>query len=123
MVRPRKLALHWLLTPTTRPERFAKAVEVGADALIIDLEDAVAPKDKDSAREVQFLGRLHDQESVCQRLESLKESSTASDRKSVSQIISPISSNDGGLAFDCLACAVGRPDSKISRDLRLFDWS
>jgi (S)-citramalyl-CoA lyase len=40
----------WLFTPATRPERFAKAAEVGADALIIDLEDAVAPKDKDSAR-------------------------------------------------------------------------
>jgi (S)-citramalyl-CoA lyase len=40
----------WLFTPATRPERFAKAAEVGADALIIDLEDAVAPKDKDNAR-------------------------------------------------------------------------
>jgi (S)-citramalyl-CoA lyase len=40
----------WLFTPATRPERFAKAAAVGADALIIDLEDTVAPKDKDSAR-------------------------------------------------------------------------
>ena len=36
----------WLFTPGTRPERFAKAQDVGADVLIIDLEDAVSPEDK-----------------------------------------------------------------------------
>lgn len=41
----------WLFTPGTRPERFAKAAEVGADSLIIDLEDAVSPADKPHARE------------------------------------------------------------------------
>ncbi len=40
----------WLFTPATRPERFAKAAAVGADVLIVDLEDAVAPLDKDRAR-------------------------------------------------------------------------
>ncbi len=40
----------WQFTPATRPERFAKAAAVGADVLIIDLEDAVAPVDKDHAR-------------------------------------------------------------------------
>jgi (S)-citramalyl-CoA lyase len=40
----------WLFTPATRPDRFAKAADVGADVLIIDLEDAVAPADKDRAR-------------------------------------------------------------------------
>ncbi len=40
----------WLFTPATKPDRFAKATAVGADALILDLEDAVAPADKDSAR-------------------------------------------------------------------------
>lgn len=40
----------WLFTPATKPDRFAKAAAVGADALILDLEDAVAPADKDSAR-------------------------------------------------------------------------
>jgi (S)-citramalyl-CoA lyase len=39
-----------LFTPATRPERFAKAAEVNADLLIIDLEDAVAPGDKDAER-------------------------------------------------------------------------
>jgi (S)-citramalyl-CoA lyase len=40
----------WLFTPATRPERFAKASQVGADVAILDLEDAVAPGDKVRAR-------------------------------------------------------------------------
>lgn len=40
----------WLFTPGTRPERFARAGECGSDAIIVDLEDAVAPADKDAAR-------------------------------------------------------------------------
>lgn len=39
-----------LFVPGTRPERFAKAVASGADGIIIDLEDAVNPDDKDRAR-------------------------------------------------------------------------
>lgn len=44
------LARSFLFVPATRPERFAKALASGADAVIIDLEDAVAPADKDQAR-------------------------------------------------------------------------
>jgi (S)-citramalyl-CoA lyase len=40
----------WLFTPATRPERFVKASQVGADVAILDLEDAVAPGDKVRAR-------------------------------------------------------------------------
>lgn len=40
----------YLFVPGARPDRFAKALAAGADAVIIDLEDAVAPGDKDSAR-------------------------------------------------------------------------
>jgi (S)-citramalyl-CoA lyase len=40
----------WLFTPATRPERFVKASQVGADVAILDLEDAVAPGDKERAR-------------------------------------------------------------------------
>ncbi len=43
-------ARSWLFTPATRPDRFAKASEAGADVAILDLEDAVAPKDKTQAR-------------------------------------------------------------------------
>ncbi|RUW91840.1 CoA ester lyase [Mesorhizobium sp. M7A.F.Ca.US.010.02.1.1] len=40
-----------LFVPGSRPERFAKADSSGADAVILDLEDAVAPCDKDRARD------------------------------------------------------------------------
>lgn len=40
-----------LFVPGSRPERFGKADASGADAVILDLEDAVAPADKDRARD------------------------------------------------------------------------
>ena len=40
----------WLFTPATKADRFGRAAEVQADALIIDLEDAVALSDKQKAR-------------------------------------------------------------------------
>jgi citrate lyase subunit beta/citryl-CoA lyase len=40
----------YLFVPASRPERIAKALASGADAVIVDLEDAVAPADKPSAR-------------------------------------------------------------------------
>jgi (S)-citramalyl-CoA lyase len=40
----------WLFTPATKADRFDRAAEVHADALIIDLEDAVALSDKQKAR-------------------------------------------------------------------------
>ena len=40
----------WLFTPATRADRFHRASEGGASALIIDLEDAIAPNLKTEAR-------------------------------------------------------------------------
>jgi citrate lyase subunit beta/citryl-CoA lyase len=40
----------FLFVPGNRPERFAKACSSGADAVIIDLEDAVPPEEKSAAR-------------------------------------------------------------------------
>lgn len=40
-----------LFVPGNRPERYAKALAAGADAVIIDLEDAVEADAKDAARE------------------------------------------------------------------------
>lgn len=45
------LARSFLFVPATRPERYAKAHASGADAIIIDLEDAVAAREKNSARD------------------------------------------------------------------------
>lgn len=39
-----------LFVPANRPARFAKAAGAGADAIIIDLEDAVSPAEKPAAR-------------------------------------------------------------------------
>ena len=39
-----------LFVPADRPERVARALTSGADAVIVDLEDAVAPSAKDAAR-------------------------------------------------------------------------
>ena len=40
----------YLFVPGNRPERFDKALAAGADAVIVDLEDAVPEAEKDSAR-------------------------------------------------------------------------
>ncbi|RAH97783.1 CoA ester lyase [Acuticoccus sediminis] len=47
MANPRRSLL---FTPATRPDRFAKAAASGADIVCVDLEDAVAPQEKDGAR-------------------------------------------------------------------------
>lgn len=43
-------ARSYLFVPADRPERYAKALASGADAVIVDLEDAVAPAAKERAR-------------------------------------------------------------------------
>ncbi len=43
-------ACTWMFVPGDRPDRFAKAVASGADCVVLDLEDAVAPDRKDAAR-------------------------------------------------------------------------
>ncbi|MFA7437952.1 CoA ester lyase [Castellaniella sp.] len=48
-----------LFVPATRLDRVAKAWASGADAVIVDLEDAVAPDAKDTARQ-QLVGYLQD---------------------------------------------------------------
>ena len=40
----------WLFVPADRPDRFPKAVESGADQIILDLEDALRPAAKDTGR-------------------------------------------------------------------------
>ena len=68
-----KLPITYLFVPGNRPDRFDKALAAGADAVIVDLEDAVAPGDKPAARsavddwyrgkadgEVQILVRIND---------------------------------------------------------------
>lgn len=46
-----KTPITYLFVPGNRPERFDKALDAGAGAIVLDLEDAVAPGDKEQARE------------------------------------------------------------------------
>lgn len=46
-----RLPRSYLFVPGDRPERFAKALATAADAVVVDLEDAVAPAAKDAARQ------------------------------------------------------------------------
>jgi citrate lyase beta subunit len=43
-----------LFVPGARADRFAKALSSGADQICIDLEDAVALADKETAREASY---------------------------------------------------------------------
>ena len=54
--------LTWLYVPGDRPDRFAKAVDSGADTVILDLEDAVHPSRKDYARDavIEFCASPHE---------------------------------------------------------------
>ena len=48
---PLGFSTNFLFVPGTRPERFMKALNSGASAVVLDLEDAVLEEDKDSARD------------------------------------------------------------------------
>lgn len=47
---PLARARSFLFVPATRPDRYPKAFAAGADAVILDLEDAVGPGEKEAAR-------------------------------------------------------------------------
>ena len=51
----------FLFVPGSRPDRFERALESGADAVILDLEDAVEPSAKDTSREhvANWVSRRH----------------------------------------------------------------
>jgi len=55
--------LTWLYVPADRPDRVAKALASGAHAVIVDLEDAVAPAAKHEAR-AALAGALRETQSV-----------------------------------------------------------
>ncbi len=60
-------ARSYLFVPGDRPERFAKALASGADAVIVDLEDGVKPDRKALAREA-IAGFLSAERPVCVRV-------------------------------------------------------
>ncbi|MGJ5797632.1 HpcH/HpaI aldolase/citrate lyase family protein [Streptomyces europaeiscabiei] len=65
MLRDRVAAARSLLfVPGSRPDRFDKAASSGADLVIIDLEDAVAPVDKERARDAAEAWLVHGNRAV-----------------------------------------------------------
>jgi (S)-citramalyl-CoA lyase len=44
----------FIFAPGNRPDMFSKALACGTDIVCVDLEDAIAPKDKDEARRIAF---------------------------------------------------------------------
>ena len=61
------VARSWLFVPGSRPDRFSKAASSEAEALILDLEDAVAEEDKVAARG-HVLGFLNTGASIRQQI-------------------------------------------------------
>ena len=51
MVRPRR---SFIFSPGLKPDMFPKALASGADIVCVELEDGIAPKDKEAARERGF---------------------------------------------------------------------
>jgi citrate lyase subunit beta/citryl-CoA lyase len=83
-----------LFVPADRPERFPKAAASGADALILDLEDSVAPEKKEAGRAA-----------VSEWL--------AGDRGGVASFVR-VNPLDGGMAeADLSAVLPGRPDGIV----------
>ncbi|MFC8302147.1 HpcH/HpaI aldolase/citrate lyase family protein [Specibacter sp. NPDC057265] len=72
-----------LFAPADRPERFAKAVQ-RADAVILDLEDAVAPQAKAGARENMRASAL-DPATTVVRINALETAEAALDLAAVAQ--------------------------------------
>lgn len=60
-----------LFVPGSRPERFAKALASGADCVVIDLEDSVAPEGKDEAR-VAALAAVAEEPAFAIRINGLR---------------------------------------------------
>ena len=70
-----------LFVPGDRPDRMAKALASGADALILDLEDSVTPANKGAARQAvaKFLAETHGEVSLWVRVNPLDSGMTHDD--------------------------------------------
>lgn len=91
-------ARSYLFVPANRPDRYAKALASGADAVIVDLEDAVAPNVKDLARD-----------SLCDWLAQ----ATATSAADLSKVWVRVNAADTPWHADDLACLVGAPIAGI----------
>lgn len=79
----------YLFVPGNRPDRFAKALASGADAVVLDLEDAVAPEAKAKARDAVAAWFVHagdaDRTRIVVRINDLQSSASADDLRLLAQ--------------------------------------
>lgn len=107
-VRPRRSLL---FVPALRPERFAKALDSGADIVCVDLEDAVARARKDEGRALAlplFGGNTHPHVEQMARINAL---STPDGLKDLSAII----------ASDSPPPAIMIPKIRSAEEVQLID--
>jgi (S)-citramalyl-CoA lyase len=80
-----------LFLPANRPDRFAKALASGADAVCLDLEDALAPEEKDAglASALELLRQPRGGTLVCVRVNQMGTERGAADVRAVSLAETP----------------------------------
>lgn len=91
-----------LFVPAMRPDRIKKAMASGADAIIADLEDSIAPEDKGRAREflLEFI-KKNKNARICVRINPIESPEHEKDlalcrHEAVSHIVLPKSLPDKG---------------------------
>ena len=104
-----------LFVPGDRPDRMEKALGAGADALILDLEDAVAPQNKQVARhEVAHFLNQHNEARIFVRVNPLDSDENVKDLNAV------LPSHPDGIV---LPKAEGGTSAADSRRWRMADRS
>ena len=83
-VRPRRSLL---FVPALRPDRYAKALEVGADIVCVDMEDAVALDRKDEGRKLTLPLFAHDTHPRVERMVRINALSTLHGLKDLQAIL------------------------------------
>lgn len=104
-----------LFVPGDRPERYRKAASSGTDAIIIDLEDAVAPDAKSTAREaVSAAGPLLDSIAVFVRINGVGTPWHADDIRALSTLpVSGIMLPKAECAADIVSISAAVPGTPI----------
>lgn len=74
-----------LFVPGSRPDRFAKAKNAGADLICIDLEDAVLPQDKQTARDA-VVAFVKENQDVCVRVNPVSTELGIEDLNALAQV-------------------------------------
>jgi len=90
--RPIRLRRSLLFVPALRPDRYAKALDSGADIVCVDLEDAVAPDRKDEGRRLTlplFADDSHPQVERMVRINGLASLPGLMDLQAILESLSP----------------------------------